>query len=320
LNRRTLLGLCAGAGFGIAPRALSAQSRAIRIATVASESAGAAFYAQDEGFFAKRGLVWQLTTSFAGGAAMASAILGGDLDIGEADVVTMAIAHDKELPFVYLAPGEVHSVKYPTLACVVRDAEVRLGKDFNEKVMACNVSRGYGSLVTNAWIDNNGGDSSTVKWVEFPFSALPAALQRGTIDGYCAPEPFVTAGIAAGGHLVLMNEKPIAPTILQGGWFATRRWTEENPAETRAFADAIREANEWGNKNLQARAEILAKYSKMALAVVLGMRLRGQYEVQFELSTVQPLIDKAAAYGYISKRFLARELISERGDAITSRL
>ena len=88
----------------------------------------------------------------------------------------------------------------------MKDAVVKSGKDFNGKTLASNVSRGFGSLITNAWIDNNGGDSTTVKWVEFPFPGLTAALQRGTIDGYCAPEPFIDLGVklASGSHSVVL--------------------------------------------------------------------------------------------------------------------
>jgi NitT/TauT family transport system substrate-binding protein len=309
VNRRALLSLCAGAGITTLAAPVRAQNvPTVRIATVASESAGAAFYAQDEGFFARRGLKWEISIS-TGGAAMAAAILGGDLDIGEADIVTMAITHDKNLPFVLLAPGELHSLKYPTLACVVRDPAMRLGKDFNGKTMACNVSRGFGSLITSAWIDNNGGDSTTVKWVEFPFPALAAALQRGTIDGFCAPEPFVTAGLGAGGYLVLLEPKPIAPTILQGGWFATRDWAARNLLTADAFIAAIRETNDWANRNGPTAAEILSKYGKMPLAMIESLRLRGQYQTRFEPETLQPLIDAAAKYGYITKSFPAREML-----------
>jgi len=174
------------------------------------------------------------------GAAVASAMVAGDLDIGETDVITLAVAHDRGLPFVYIAPGELHSNAHPTLALVMRDGDVKLGKDFNGKTMACNVSRGFGSLITNVWIDNNGGDSRTVKWVELPFPALSAALRRGTIDGYCAPDPFVDIGVAAGGHLVLLETKPVAPAVILGGWFTTSVWVAKNPppraASARRFA------------------------------------------------------------------------------------
>jgi len=310
LKRRYVLSLLAGAGAAaLAPPVRAQTLTNIRVGTFASESTGSIFYAQDQGFLARHGLSATINMA-TGGAAVGSAMIAGDLDIGEADIVTIAIAHDKGLPFVFVAPGELHSIKTPTLACVVRDPSLRIGKDFNGKTMACNVSRGFGSLVTNAWIDNNGGDSKTVKWVEFPFPALSAALQRGTIDGYCAPEPFVTSGVAAGGHLVLLDKNPVAPTILQGGWFATKDWVAKNPAAAIAFLGAIREANDWANANAHATAEIISKYSKIPLGVIEGMKMRGEYQLRFDTSTMQPLIDAAAKYGYITNKFAAKEMLA----------
>jgi NitT/TauT family transport system substrate-binding protein len=309
--RRRALQLIAGTGAALAATPIAAQSlKTIRVGSFASESTGAIFYAQDQGFLARHGLTAEINMS-TGGAAVSAAILGGDLDMGEADVVTIAIAHDKGLPFMFVAPGELHSQKFPTLACVVGDAGLKIGKDFNGKTMACNVSRGFGSLVTNAWIDNNGGDSKTVKWVELPFPSLTASLQRGTIDGFCAPEPFVTAGIAGGGHLVLMDKNPVAPTIIQGGWFASKDWIAKNAATVTAFSAAIREANEWANVNPQATAEIISKYSKVPLNVIAGMKMRGQYQSRFDPATMQPLVDASAKYGYISSRFPASDLIAK---------
>jgi NitT/TauT family transport system substrate-binding protein len=313
MNRRQLLALLGGTGAALsAGPAFGQSSYSVRIGTFASESTGAVFYAQDNGTFAKHGIAAEFV-ALTGGASVASAMLGGSLDIGEADCVTLAIFKDKGQPFVMIAPGELHSNAAPTLAIVVKDPALKIGKDFNGKTMASNVSRGFGSLVANAWIDNNGGDSNTVKWIELPFPTLSAALQRGQIDGYCAPEPFVTVGMKAGGKLVPLDKNPVAPVILQGGWFATQDWISKNPGAARAFSAAVRETDAWANTNAAATAQILSKYSKIPVETILAMTMRGQYQTSFDTKTVQPLIDAAAKYGYISKGFPAAQLIANVG-------
>ncbi len=308
--RRRALQLLAGTGAALAASPVAAQNLIpIRVGTFASESTGGIFYAQDQGFLAKHGLTAVINMA-TGGAAVGAALLGGDLDLGEADVVTVAIAHDKGIPFQFVAPGELHTNKYPTLAVVVGSAAIQSGKDFNGKTMACNVARGFGSLITNAWIDNNGGDSKTVKWVEMPFGALVAATQKGTIDGYCAPEPFVDLGGAAGLHVLLMDKNPLATSYIQGGWFASKDWIKMHPSIVNAFSLAIREANEWANENPAATAAIISKYSKVPVNVINSMKMRGQYEAVFHKPTMQPLIDTAAKYGYISKSFPVSDIIA----------
>jgi NitT/TauT family transport system substrate-binding protein len=309
--RRRALQLLAGTGAALAASPVAAQNYLIpvRVGTFASESTGGIFYAQDQGFMAKHGLNAVINLA-AGGAAVGAAIIGGDLDMGEADVVTIAIAHDKGIPFQFVAPGELHSNKFPTLAVVVGSPIVKNGKDFNGKTMACNVARGFGSLITNAWIDNNGGDSSTVKWVEMPFGALVAATQKGTIDGYCAPEPFLDLGATAGLHVLVMDNRPVCDPYIQGGWFASKDFIKQHPSIVNAFSLAILEANEWANKNPDATAAIISKYSKVPINVIKGMKMRGEYQAKFTPATMQPLIDASAKYGYISKRFPVSDIIA----------
>jgi NitT/TauT family transport system substrate-binding protein len=318
MNRKRILELVAAAGASAAasPVIFSAPAFAqgapapVRIGTFASESTGAAFYAQDQGYFAKHNIAADINVA-TGGAAVLAAIVGGSLDIGEADILTIAMAHDKGLPFTFIAPGELHTVKAPTLAVVVNDPNLKLGKDFNGKTLACNVARGFGSLLMDAWIDNNGGDSKTAKWVEFPFPQLSPQLQRGTIDAYIAPEPFCTVGAAAGGRIVQMDSKPITPVLLQGGWFASKDWVAKNPTVAANFAAAIRDANVWANGNAAGTAEIISKYSKVPLAVIMGMKMRGEYQTKFDPATMQPLFDAAAKYGYLSKSFPANDIIAK---------
>ena len=310
IDRRALLGLAAGAGAALAARPARAQSlTTIRVSTFVSESTGTVFYAQDQGFFAKHGLNMQFTPA-TGGAAVGSAMVAGDVDLGEGDPLTVAIGRDKGLPFVIIAPGELQTSVKPTFGIVVRDAAVKLGADFNNKTMASNVAHGFGSLVTDAWIDNNGGNSKSVKWTEMPFPALSPALQRGIIDGYVAPEPFVSAGVKAGGTLVLLNRKPVAPVMLQGTWFTTASWLAKNPVAARAFADAIAEAGAWANSNPHAAAEIIAKYSKIPLAVIESSTMRGNYALRLDPATIAPLVAAGHKYGYLSKPIAMSDLLA----------
>src|SRR5580700_4238379 len=108
MKRTQFVSLVAGAGAAASTGTVFAQTTApIRMSTIASESTGALFYAQEQGFFAKRGIDAQITIA-ANGSAVASAMVAGDLEIGYADPVILAIGHDKGLPFVVLAPGELH--------------------------------------------------------------------------------------------------------------------------------------------------------------------------------------------------------------------
>jgi len=309
MKRGHVLSLLAGTGAATLAVPAHAQSMPIRVGCLAGESTGAALYAQEEGFFTKRGLNVSISTSL-NNAAAATAMIGGEIDVAIADVVIIATGYDKGVPFVALAPGELHTNKVPTLAIAVADPNLKLGKDFNGKVFGCATIRGLGYLVTSVWIDNNGGDSKSVKWTTIPFPLGGEALKRGTIDAFVAPDPFITAALDLGNHLVLLDRNPVAPAILQGAWYTTRDWVAKNPQQARLFADAIAEANAWGNVNPQAAAEILAKYSNIPLATIAAQRMHGQYQLKFDVTTLQPLIDYAARYGLIAKPFPAKDMLA----------
>lgn len=272
-------------------------------------SSGEVFYAIENGFFARRNLDVQLQMQNSG-AAGAAAMVGGSIDVTESDSVTIIKAHDHGLPFVALAPGLIDSVKAPTVAIVVRDPSLRIGKEFNGKTFSTNSLQNLGTLLADAWIDNNGGDSKTVQWVELPFPSLSPALQRGTIDAYIAPDPFVTVGLKNGGHMVLLDRNPIAPAVVQGFLIATHDWVASHRDAAQAFTAAILEANDWANKNPHDAAVILSKYSKIPVEVIEGATLRGQYALRMDPATLQPLIDGSAKYGLIAKTFRANEILA----------
>src|SRR5471032_792869 len=110
-----------------------------------------------------------------------------------------------------------------------------------------------------AWIDNNGGNSKTVKFVELPLPAKAAAIKAGTIDASLDTEPFLTYGIDQGFRAFLMESKPIASPYLLDFFASTRDWAQRNPAATTKFIAAVRETSIWANANRSLTAPMLAK-------------------------------------------------------------
>jgi NitT/TauT family transport system substrate-binding protein len=305
---RFIAGLAGGVAVAVARPARAQTTMTVTVGTLPSSAE--IWYAIDNGFFAHHGLdvQYQMQNS---GAAGSAAMLGGSIDISESDTVTIIKAHDHGIPFVALAPGLLDSVKAPTVAIVVKDPSLRTGKDFNGKTFSTNSLQNLGTLLADAWIDNNGGTSSTVKWVELPFPALSPALQRGTIDAYIAPEPFITTGLKDGGRAIVMDNKPLAPIVLQGALIATRDWLASHRDAARAFRAGILDANDWANKNPAAAATILSKYSKIPVAAIMGATFRGEYALRLDPAMIQPLIDGSLKYGLISKSFRASEIIAD---------
>ena len=88
----------------------------------------------------------------------------------------------------------------------------------------------------------------------------------------------------------------------------TRDWIDKNPDLARRFASAVREINDWTNKNPGPSAVILAKYTKVPVADIEHMH-RGAFPTNFDLGLVQPIIDAAVKYGVFPTSFPATEIV-----------
>lgn len=302
----SLLGLAASTARAACAQT-AAPSTTIRVGVVPAEISGQIFYGIDEGFFTRHGLAVRFTP-FGSGGAIASAIAGGSIDIGMVDLASMIIGHAKGVPFVGLAPGLVNSEKRATFAIVVKgDSPIRAAKDFDGKTIAVNGLNNIAQLSAQSWIDTNGGDSKTVKFVEMPLPLKKDAVLQGRVDGSLDTEPFLTYGIEAGLRPFMMGKTGIAPVYLLDFWAATKDWAEKNPVTVAKFIAAVRETSAWANKNHDLSAPILAKYTKIPQAVVLRMH-RGEFAETNDPKLVQPVIDAVARYGWIAKTFPASEL------------
>jgi len=271
------------------------------------EAGAEAFYAVDMGFFKKQGLDVELQI-MQNGASIASAVAGGSLDIGFADTISIASAHARGLPFIYLAPALLNSYATPTLAMLVNGSgPIREAKDFNGKTIAVNGINNITMVPFEAWIDKSGGDSKTVKWVEVPVPAQNDAVASGKVDGASLGEPFITFGTDKGLRAIYVDKNGIAPRYVLAGFMTTKEWAAKNPALAAKFIAAIKETAQWANTNRSASAAILSKYTKIPQPVVERMK-RGEYAETLLASDYQPVIDAAAKYGVLPKAFPAPEL------------
>ena len=301
--------LLAGSALGAIPARVRAQAPvALRIAVFPSENAAEVYYAKDLGVFAKVGFdasIEQMQSA----TTIATALVANALDIGYVNVDTLAAAHQKGIPLVLIAPAAewVSQPNTRVAALVVpANSSVRQAKDLNGKIVALPVLQGIGQIAVSMWIDRNGGDASTVKFLEVPNPALPAALDQGHVDAVQVAEPFL--GIATKkGRVLTYAFDAISTHFLLAGWTTTPQWAKANPDLVRRFVALIREMASWANKNPEQSGEILAKYSKIDPAVIATMA-RIHYADQLTPGLMQPLIDAAAKYAGFPT-FPARDLM-----------
>lgn len=305
--RRLLLSLLAAAALLAPPYPGRAQETALTIATIPIDVGAEVFYAQDQGFFKKAGIDAQIQ-SITNGPAITSAVAAGAVNIGFSNLVSLATAYKRGVPITIIAPAGLYSSAAPTSICAVGlNSAIKSAKDLDGKVFATNGLRNVGEFGPRAWIDANGGDSATVKFIEMPFPEMPLALARGTIDAALLAEPAATE---AKGETRLLSKcyDGIAKSFLISAYFTTTAWAQAHPALVRKFQDVIRETAAWSNRNHDATAAILAREAKIDPAIAAKM-VRSVYPEKLDPAQMQPVIDVTAKYGSLTAPFPAAEMI-----------
>lgn len=285
--------IASSAGFLASAGIASAQNApALRLGVGMVEANAQGYYAADQGFFKAAGLNVTIA-QMRSGTAISAAIVGGDLQIGVSNVVSLGAAHQRGIPFVIIAPGAYYDAKFPTAAAVIApNSAIKTPKDLEGKVVGGLSLGGLDQLAMWAYIDKAGGDVSTVKFVEVTNSVIAEALAQNRIASASMNDPELSEAVAQGKVKILGDAwDAISPLFMQTAWFTTRDWLAKNKDTARRFLHAVIAAGKWGERNPEAGAAILSKYigSKEARA---KMRFGDTLQPRF----IQYVFDSAAKY------------------------
>jgi NitT/TauT family transport system substrate-binding protein len=281
---------------------------ALRIGTFAVENGMQPFYARDNGFFTAAGINADLQL-LPGSAAIAAGIVSNSIEVGYGAIDVLATLHSKSIPIVVIAPGGEYLAPVTSRVAAIMvptNSTAKTAKDLNGKTIAANSLHSLADAVPKLWVDQNGGDSSTLKFVEMPFAAMPAAFDAGHVDAALISEPFMGAA-AKSGRVLVYGYDCIAKHFLLGAWFTTPQWAKDHSDVIARFRTGMRQAATWSNANPAKTGELLAKYTKIDPAYIATMA-RARFGEQLTPALMQPLIDVAAKFGPFNP-FPAHELI-----------
>jgi NitT/TauT family transport system substrate-binding protein len=308
MRRRDALGLTLAA-IAAAPSAARAQSQtpaAVKVGTPPFESASEVYFAKEQGYFAKSGLDVQIVP-IGNSSAIAEAVASGSVDIGFGAVLSIAIAHSRGIPFVLVAPGDVHVPEAQVSALVVPPAStIRTAKDLTGKTIGIPVLKTISEYAPRIWIDHNGGDSTSVKFLELPFPAMPDALAAGRIDAAWLTEPFISSNKRTTRVLAYAYDA-IAKNFMVSAFFSTIAWARAHADVVARFSTAIRASGAWAVQNPAASADILTRDMKLD-PVTLAAMVRSRFADQLVPAAIQPQIDVASHYGLFAA-FPASDLL-----------
>lgn len=310
IARARALQLLAAAGAATLPRVTFAQEAvSLKLLSPPSDDVTPGLYALKAGLFRKYGLNVEIGPANSGAATLA-ALAGGSAQIALSSTLPIVAARARGLTFMIIGPAGICSPEVPyALMLVKKDGPIRTGRDMNGKTIASSSLRDLLAIASFAWIDQNGGDSATVKALELPASAILPAIDDGRIDAATIVSPRLTEAIDSGRVRVLGNSfQAVGRRFLIAGWVATKEFCERNPDVVARFARAVREATAYTNAHHDETVEMMAEYAKLDPKIV-AHSTRSLDTEYTEPRDLQPMIDAAVKYKVIERPIDPRELI-----------
>ena len=311
LSRTTFL--AAGAALLAMPERAAAQSLVkLKIASPPNADFVMAEYAQKGGLFRKYGLDADITV-MSSGAAAAAAVAGGSLQLARSSTLSLIEAHARGLHFVIVSPSSIYNTDAPTSGLVVlKDAPIHSGADLNGTTISVPAVGDLDTIATSGWIDQNGGDSHTVKFLELPHRAAPQALISGRIVAANLPEPNLTDALNTGKCRILGKTLDgIGKHFISTAYFCTADYATANPDIVARFRKALYESATYANAHHNEMYPVIAQFTGVEEATVATMPWETLPTTISALNPamIQPLIDAAVKYKAIPAGFPAKEMI-----------
>jgi NitT/TauT family transport system substrate-binding protein len=301
--------LAMAASIVVAPAVVRAQGlEKIRIGAVPTDDMTPIFYAIKSGMYQKAGLdVEDITTN--SGSASTAAVVGGTYELAKASPIASLLAYLRGLPLTIVANGAVWDAKSKWNSVVVAaDSPIKSGADCNDKIgsaPALNDTAQFGVL---EWVDKHGGDSKTMKWVEIPGSASPAALRAHRVDVTSLNEPQLTEAISEGNIRALgPAHAAIADHWVAAVYLTRPDWAKSHVDTVRRWVRVTYEAAAYANTHESDTVALMADVTKIPIGIVQKMaRIYGA--TSSDPSLLQPVIDLAVKYKALPRAFAPKEI------------
>jgi NitT/TauT family transport system substrate-binding protein len=279
----------------------------IRVATTPSESGSEVYYAADMGFFKKEGLDVEITTLQNGGL-IGAGVSAGQFDIAQSAVPSIAGGYQNGLHFMIVAPAAVWKTGNPAWSALLvpKTSSIKSAKDLEGKTVGVNAVRNILQIAAAAWIDKNGGDSSTVHFLELPWAEMSVALATHRVDAAAASSPDLDVALADN-RILSTYFDALGSAVLISAWYCSSDYAAAHPDIVRRFQTAIVEAGAWANKNPAQSAQIIEKYTKIRIGPNASRLI---YPDKVTPAMVQPVLDASAKYKALKSTFPAAEIIA----------
>jgi len=294
---------CTDSGAGSAttssPDAEGGALQSVRVAALPIAETGALWAAIDAGIFEEHGLDVEVVPA-QGGAQAIPALLNGDIDFAIGQPMGPIRAALQDLGVVIFSNYASSLAEGPDVNSVVAlgDSGITGPADLAGKRVSVNSIGAAGDLTIRKAVDDAGGDSSTIEFVEVAFPDVQAQLESGNIDAGWAPDPFRGLIVSGGGVDVVSPYQATIPGLTVLTNFTTQEKIDSDPDLVAAYAAAMTEALEYASANEDAVRAAIVTNLEIPEAAAASITLPA-FTPDLEDAGIADLSALALEYGYI---------------------
>ncbi len=287
--------------------AQTSATRTIKIGLLPIINVAPIFVGQEKGFFRDEGLTID-TKTFQGGAAITTAVISGDVDIGFSNVATQVIAHVQGAPVRIVATNDVSSSRAIIDEIYVKaNSPIKSLRELTGKRVAINALRGLPDLLLRASIDTDGGDSGKVTFVEIPYPQMGQVLAAGQVDAAYPSEPFKII-VSGDGTRAVGNPRRLIEGAPYGIWVASLSKIASDKDALVRFQRALAKSIEYSVANPEEVRRVASSFTRINPDVLGRMQLPA-WNASVDMPGLQNIIALMQKYEFIRKPIKAEETL-----------
>lgn len=303
----TLSGCASGSIAGAADHTASAPAAADGLTTVnlgifASSAQAALQAAIDAGVFKEHGIDLKLVVGQSSNAQLPS-LSTGAIDFMLTSPTTPLIASAQGLDVKIVSGFLANNPDTPfdsTAVVTGKGSDIKSAKDLSGKTVSVNALGGIGQIGISEAVALDGGDPSTIKFVQLGFDQVAAQLAAGQIDAGMAGSPFMQQIIGAGGSLVsdFIHDTGLGTNELVIA--ASGKLTSDHPETVTKFVTALTAATAWMNANHDTVKTAMTQVLKTPAEAAAKTEF-GTWGTDIDEPTIQKFADLLAKYKVTDK-------------------
>jgi NitT/TauT family transport system substrate-binding protein len=246
----------------------------VRVAALPIAETGALWAAMEEGIFEDHGLEIEVVPA-QGGANAIPALLSGDIQFAIGQPFGPIRADQQDLGVVIVGNYANSNAEGDDVNAVVAlgDSGITRPADLSGKKVSVNTIGAAGDLTIRKAVQDDGGDPSSIEFVEVVFPDVPAQLEAGTMDAAWAPDPFRGMVLGEGGVSVVQPYQATIPGLTVLTSITTQALMDEDPDLVAAYAEAMAEALDWAASNEEAVRAAIATNLEIPEEAAAGITL-----------------------------------------------